>query len=92
MTSAPSDDDLATAAKEGSLSAGEGGDAADGHEAGTRDADVIIGEIPDARDTTILRWTARCTDPDHDLLGSFDSEEAAREAKAAHLSASHSTG
>jgi hypothetical protein len=32
-------------------------------------AEVIIGEIPDAEDSTKLLWTARCDDADHDLLG-----------------------
>ena len=48
---------------EGTFSAGEVGEAVDGDGAGV-DAglgDVIIGEIPDARDLARMLWTARCT-------------------------------
>ncbi len=84
-------DDLATAAEEGSISAGEAGRAADVDDSSTSqsDVEVIIGEIPDAHDISVMRWTARCSDPEHDLLGSFDSEQEARDAKEEHLAAQH---
>jgi hypothetical protein len=84
-------DDLATAAEEGSISAGEAGRAVDGAGSSTSrpDVEVIIGERPDANDITVMRWTARCSDPEHDLLGSFDSEQEARQAKDAHLASQH---
>ncbi len=87
-SSAASDDDLVTAAREGSLSAGEVG-RADASAAGPNDVQVIIGEIPDADDPTVLRWTARCSWPQHDLLGHYDSEEAAGAAKEQHLVSQH---
>lgn len=84
-------DDLAKAAEEGSISAGEAGRAVDGADpsTGRPDVDVIIGEIPDAHDITVMRWTARCSDPEHDLLGTFDSEQEARQAKDEHLASQH---
>ena len=56
---------------------------------GRPDVEVIIGEIPDADDITVMRWTARCSDPEHDLLGTFDSEQEARHAKEEHLASQH---
>ena len=84
-------DDLETAAEEGSISAGEGGRAADASASSTSqsDVEVIIGEIPDADDISVMRWTARCSDPEHDLLGHFDSEQEARHAKEEHLASQH---
>jgi hypothetical protein len=84
-------DDLATAAEEGSISAGEAGRAVDAASPATSrpDVEVIIGEIPDARDITVLRWTARCSNPEHDLLGHFDLEQEARQAKEEHLASQH---
>ena len=84
-------DDLATAAEEGSISAGEAGRAADADNSSTSqsDVEVIIGEIPDADDISVMRWTARCSDPEHDLLGYFDSEQEARQAKEEHLASQH---
>jgi hypothetical protein len=84
-------DDLATAAEEGSISAGEAGRAVDAASPSTSrpDVEVIIGEIPDPRDITVLRWTARCSNPEHDLLGYFDSEQEARQAKEEHLASQH---
>ncbi len=90
LEGASPDDSLATAAKEGSISAGEGGRAVDAESTDTLvEAEVVIGEIPDEHDISIMRWTARCTDPQHDLLGHFDSEQAASEAKRHHLSSQH---
>ena len=84
-------DDLATAAEEGSISAGEAGRAADANDSSTSqsDVEVIIGEIPDAHDISVMRWTARCTDPEHDLLGYFDTEQEARQAREEHLASQH---
>jgi hypothetical protein len=83
-------DDLATAAEEGSISAGEAGRAAGaGDPTSQSDVEVIIGEIPDADDISVMRWTARCSDPEHDLLGHFDSEEEARHTKEEHLASQH---
>ena len=50
---------------------------------------MIIGEIPDVNDISVMRWTARCSDPEHDLLGYFDSEQEALRAKEEHLTAQH---
>jgi hypothetical protein len=90
LVGASPDDDLAKAAKEGSISAGEGGGAA---VVGSADpgpnAEVVIGKIPDPDDLTVLLWTARCSDPQHDLLGHFDSEQAACEAKQSHIASQH---
>lgn len=51
--------------------------------------EVIIGEIPDAEDSTKMLWTARCDDPNHDLLGTFHTRDQAEAAKAAHLRSEH---
>lgn len=84
-------DDLATAAKEGSISAGEAGRAVDDHASRTNssDVEVVIGAIPDPDDLTVMRWTARCSYEGHDLLGYFESEQDARDAKDAHLASEH---
>lgn len=84
-------DDLATAAEEGSISAGEAGRAvdADNSRASRSGVEVIIGEIPDANDISVMRWTARCSDSEHDLLGYYDSEQEARQAKEEHLASQH---
>ena len=93
LRDAAPDDDLTMAAAEGSISAGEGGDAADVSSADSRnDAEVIIGKIPDPNDLSVMLWTARCSDPDHDLLGHFDSEKGACEAKGSHLASEHGSG
>ena len=62
------------------VSAGELGKAADANSPATDagQAEVVIGEIPDAHDPTQLVWTARCTFPPHGQLGSFDTHELAR--------------
>ncbi len=53
--------------------------------------EVVIEKIPDPNDLTVLLWAARCSDPEHDLLGHFGSEEEVNEAKQRHL-ASHRPG
>lgn len=53
--------------------------------------EVIIGEIPDARDSTKMLWTARCQDADHDLLGTFDTRDQAEAAGTKHLQSAHGT-
>jgi hypothetical protein len=73
------------------VSAGEFGDAVDVNSA-AEDAglgEVIVGEIPDANDLSRMLWTARCTIPAHGLLGTFENEEQAENAKQAHLLAQH---
>ncbi len=84
-------DDLATAAEVGSISAGEEGRAADADNSSKTqsDVEVTIGEIPDAHDISVMRWTARCGDPEHNLLGHFDSEQEARQAREEHLASQH---
>jgi hypothetical protein len=47
--------------------------------------EVIVGEIPDATDITRMLWTARCTNPAHGLLGTYESQEQAEQAKEQHL-------
>jgi hypothetical protein len=79
----PSDGDSAeTALREGSVAA-----AAPTEEAGQ--AEVIVGEIPDAHEITKLVWTARCTFPPHGLLGTFPDRQQAEEMKREHLLAKH---
>jgi len=56
---------------------------------GGREVEVFIEEIPDEHDISVMRWAARCSNPEHDLLGHFDSEQAARDAKDAHLASQH---
>jgi hypothetical protein len=70
------------------FSAGETGEAA---EASSEDGEIIIGEIPAAGDPTTLFWTARCTDPTHDLLGHFDTRSEAEDAGERHLKSRHRT-
>jgi hypothetical protein len=53
---------------------------------------VIVGEIPAADDPTIMLWTARCSDPTHDLLGHFASRAEAEDIKIQHLDAEHRDG
>jgi hypothetical protein len=75
-------------AVEGTLSAGETGEA----DAAAQDAglgDVIVGEIPDPHDLTRMLWTARCTVPSHGLLGTFEGREAAENARRQHLLVVH---
>jgi hypothetical protein len=85
-------DEPATAATDGALSAGEGGTAG-GDEVvhhGLDKAEIIIGEIPDIHDLSVMRWTARCTFPSHDLLGYYADRGKAEEAGSEHLSQLHS--
>jgi hypothetical protein len=83
----PPGDDLHEAARQGTISAGERGPAADvDMRAGdTTQVAVVIGKIPDADDPSELRWSARCSDPEHDLLGHYGSEAAALDARNQHL-------
>jgi hypothetical protein len=79
---------------EGTFSAGEVGEAVDADDAGV-DAgmgDVIIGEIPDAHNLAHMLWTARCTVPSHGLLGTFENQEMAENAKRTHLLLVHRRG
>ncbi len=70
-------------------SAGEVGSAENGVSAGHTGSEVVIGEIPAADEPTTILWTARCTDPGHDLLGHFRSQADAETAKAQHLELAH---
>jgi hypothetical protein len=69
------------------VSAGETGDAAltDDSARDTGVEEVIIGEIPDTSDLAHMLWTARCTNPAHGLLGTYESRELAEQAKERHL-------
>ncbi len=69
------------------FSAGEAG-AADGTDSGTA-VEVVVGEIPAAEEPTTMLWTARCSHPDHDLLGRFDTREDAEKARSEHLDGAH---
>ena len=75
-----------TPKQEDTFSAGETGEAEDVR---TDRTEVIIGEIPAADDPTIMLWTARCTDPAHDLLGHFDSRSEAERAGTRHFESHH---
>jgi hypothetical protein len=79
---------------EGLPSAGEGGEASQGADpdVGRGGCEVIIGEIPDIEDLSVMRWTARCTWTDHGLLGHYDTREQAEQARAEHLATAHATG
>ena len=55
----------------------------------SRAIDVIIGEVPAADDPTVLLWTARCSDLDHDLLGKFETRADAEQARDDHLRVAH---
>jgi hypothetical protein len=76
----PTDPDSDTA------SAGETGQAEG--DTGHR-TEVIVGEVPAADDPSIMLWTARCTDPSHDLLGRFATRDEAEDVKTQHLDAEH---
>jgi hypothetical protein len=84
-------DNLDQAVEEGSISAGELGEAAetDTPTGDASKAEVIIGEIPDEHDLTKMLWTARCTFPEHGLLGTFDEREDAEKVKLEHLGSEH---
>jgi hypothetical protein len=86
-------DERTTAVEEAPPSAGEQGAASDGDGPSARgDRDVIIGEIPDMHDLSVMHWTARCTLPEHDLLGHYDTREEAEQAKTEHLASAHPMG
>jgi hypothetical protein len=70
------------------VSAGETGAATDAASSSGA-IDVIIGEIPAADDPTVLLWTARCSEPDHDLLGTFETRAEAERAGDDHLRVAH---
>jgi hypothetical protein len=72
-------------------SAGEAGTAGDLGKAtaGSLNADVIVGEIPEAGNLAHMLWTARCTWNSHGLLGTYAEREMAEEAGRQHLSAEH---
>jgi hypothetical protein len=84
-------DGPAQAAAEGSLSAGETGQAVDGDATASSEgaAEVIIGEIPDAEDLTHMLWTVRCSDDPHGRIGTFETREEAEQAKRDHLLNEH---
>lgn len=75
-----------TPEQEDTFSAGETGEA---EGVPTDRTEVIIGEIPVADDPAIMLWTARCTDPVHDLLGHFDSRPEAERAGTSHFESHH---
>jgi hypothetical protein len=76
------------------FSAGEMGEAvdADGAAQDAGLAEVTIGEIPDAHNLSHMLWTARCTVASHGLLGTFETQEEAEDAKRAHLLRHHGRG
>ena len=51
----------------------------------------IVGEIPNTQDLTPMVWAARCSDPDHGLLGYFATREDAEGAKEKHLRSNHTS-
>ncbi len=51
--------------------------------------EVVVGEIPSPHDIAHMLWTARCSEPEHDLLGHFESREEAEQARTQHLKAHH---
>lgn len=85
MTSSGGDQ---VAERDDTFSAGEVG-AADTAAGGASEAEVVVGEIPAAEDPTTMLWTARCSEPAHDLLGHFDTREAAETARREHLKSAH---
>jgi hypothetical protein len=86
-----SPDQSETEGSDEAVSAGELGQAVNANSpAGDMgQADVVIGEIPEADDPTQLVWTARCTFPPHGQLGSFDTQKLAERAKTSHLLVKH---
>ena len=85
------DADAGTALSQDSFSLGETGEAVDtaGPSTDAGQAEVIVGEIPDAHELTRLVWTARCTFPPHGLLGTFPDREGAEQKKREHLLVKH---
>jgi hypothetical protein len=53
------------------------------------EVEVIVGEIPDAKELTRMLWTARCSFADHGLLGTFESQAEAEECRNQHLVREH---
>jgi hypothetical protein len=82
-------DERRRAAQEGTVSAGELDEPNGQSPAGAGGIEVIVGEIPAADEPTTMRWTARCSDPDHDLLGQFPNREEAERAKDDHQRHAH---
>ena len=74
--------------EETTFSAGEAGSADAAPDRSAR-SEVVVGEIPAAEDPTTMLWTARCSDPEHDLLGHFGSEGEAQKARVDHLESAH---
>jgi hypothetical protein len=70
------------------FSAGETG-AADSGSPCFSGAEVVIGEIPAADEPTTMLWTARCSEPAHDLLGHFGTRDEAESARTEHLRTAH---
>jgi hypothetical protein len=68
------------------VSAGEGGTADDSGDAGP---EVVIGEIPAADEPTVMLWTARCSHPDHGLLGHFRTRADAEKVRTEHIESAH---
>jgi hypothetical protein len=86
-----SPEELGGPVPEETFSAGEVGEAVNGDGA-AEDAgltQVVVGEIPDAHRLSHMLWTARCTVPAHGLLGTFENQEEAENAKRAHLLREH---
>jgi hypothetical protein len=81
-------DETTGAPTEAPASAGESGEATEDTKSSA--GEIIIGEIPDADDLSVMRWTARCTLDEHDLLGYFDSRSEAEAAGAEHVASAHS--
>ncbi len=51
----------------------------------------IVGEIPNSQDLAPTVWAARCSDPEHGLLGYFATRVDAEGAKETHLRSEHPT-
>jgi hypothetical protein len=51
----------------------------------------IVGDIPNTQDVAPMVWAARCSDPDHGLLGYFETRDDAEVAKVEHLRSSHAS-
>jgi len=79
------------AEQEETFSAGETG-AAEGVVGGPSATEVVIGEIPAADEPTTMLWTARCSEPTHDLLGHFGTRDEAETARTEHLRTAHGGG
>jgi hypothetical protein len=80
--------------QEETFSAGEAGEAgaADGVTGGLSRTEVVIGEIPAADEPTTMLWTARCSEPTHDLLGHFGTRDEAETTRTEHLRTAHGGG